>query len=186
MDQVQSLLEKLEERESIARLSWQRARPPARAGSQLRTAVAVALAPVLKQAGPSVELLRSRWAEIVGERLAKATEPSEVISGKGGATLVIRAPSAAAGMIQHAHDHIIQRVNLAVGSPVTKLRIDQTTARPRPASASPQPPRRLSAAERAEVAEALATMPDNPVRAALARLGEAIVARYPSSPPERR
>lgn len=178
MDAVQAIFERLEEREHRLRLARARARP-VHTPRALRAAMDGPLAPVLAQAGPSVATLAARWEEIVGARLARASEPAELVRGRKHATLVVRAPSAASGIIEHARSHILERVSLAVGQTVGELRIIHTAAPRRPASdaaAAPRP-RLLSPEEKTRIADQLGEVQSNPVREALRQLGEAIHAR---------
>ncbi|MBU6318848.1 MAG: DUF721 domain-containing protein [Alphaproteobacteria bacterium] len=120
--------------------------------------------------------LAGRWPEIVGEKLAAISEPLRVTPGKGGGTLVIRAPSAAAPMIQHAAEHILQRVNLASGSRIKALKIDQTTPplkRSRKQTSDREP---LTIEERHRLTTTLAEVRAPDLRRALAELGEAVLA----------
>ncbi|MBI1359756.1 MAG: DUF721 domain-containing protein [Alphaproteobacteria bacterium] len=165
--------EVLEEEAALARLSETRAIPAYRSAHPVSRALTRALAPLLKQAGPAPGTLAARWPEIVGERLAAVTEPVKVSPGRGGATLTIRAPSAAAPMIQHAADHIIQRVNLTGAASVKTLKIIQTSARTKPAAAAVSAP--LGRAERADLERRLDGVEAPAIRKALAELGEAVL-----------
>src|SRR5262245_58226097 len=95
-----------------ARLAEVRAVPAFRGPRPFGNAVARALAPIIKDAGPAPTTLASRWAEIVGQRIAAVTTPVRVARAKGGNVLNLRVTSAAAPMIQHAAEHIMERVNL--------------------------------------------------------------------------
>src|SRR5690606_5861663 len=114
------------EREAERRLAAVHAVPVYRPAKPMGVALNRALRPILKDAGPAPETLKSRWSEIVGLKLAAVTEPVRVSRGKGGGVLHLRAPSAAAPIIQHAKDHILERVNLASGSKIKSLKIVQT------------------------------------------------------------
>ncbi len=163
--------EKLAEDAALARLKALQTRavppPPKAIGNAMRRA----LAPLLKEAGPAPGTLAARWSEIVGPKLAGVTEPLRVAPARGGAVLHIRASPAAAGMIQHAGDHIRQRVELATGTPIKSLKITQTAAdAPKPRKALPQ----ITPEERARITADLADVPSPRVRAALSQLGESI------------
>jgi hypothetical protein len=118
--------EREKEREAEARLAVTHAIPVFRAARPMGVALTRALRPLLKEAGPAPETLQSRWPEIVGLRLAAVTQPVRVARAKGGNVLHLRVPSAAAPIVQHAQDHIIERVNLASGSKIASLKIVQT------------------------------------------------------------
>jgi len=136
-------------------------------------AIARALAPVLKETGPSPETLASRWAEIVGQRIASVTTPIRVARAKGGNVLHLRVTSAAAPMIQHAAEHIMERVNLASGSKIKTLRIVHT-APPAVLGAIRRKP--LTPEQRAALILALTPIKTSTLRTALAELGEAVLA----------
>jgi hypothetical protein len=165
--------EKLEEEAALARLAQSRAIPVRRAAPPVNHALMRALGPILKQAGPAPGTLAARWPEIVGERLATVTEPVKVTPGRGGATLTIRAPSAAAPMIQHARDHIIERVNLTGAAKIKDIRIVQTTVRN--VAKLPVRPRPLTREEHARLTHDLGVIETPAIRNALANLGEAIL-----------
>jgi hypothetical protein len=174
MKQKRGWREKLEEEAALARLAEARAVPVRRSAPPISQALTRALGPILKQAGPAPGTLAARWPEIVGERLAKVTEPIRVTPAKGGAILTIRAPSAAAPMIQHARDHIIERVNLTGAAKIRDLKIVQTTA---PADRKPPArPRPLTREEQASLKQDLGAIETPAVRNALAHLGEAVLA----------
>jgi hypothetical protein len=166
------------EREAEARLAEVRAKPVYRTAKPFGSALTRALAPILKEAGPSADTLTARWAEIVGARLAAVTQPIRVAPAKGGGVLHLRAPSAAAPMIQHAQEHILERVNLASGSKVKSIKIIQTTAPPAKKAASAPPP--LSDADREALFKELAEVRDPAVRQALTALGVAVLTRQKS------
>lgn len=161
-----------EEAAALARLAEVRAAPARRPPRPFGHALARALAPILKQAGPSPDTLASRWTEIVGQRLASVTSPIRVSKGKAGGVLHLRATSAAAAMVQHAQEHIMERVNLASGSKIKSIRIVQTTA---PLKLSPRRPRSLAPDEREALFRSLAPVQNQSLRAALAELGESVI-----------
>jgi hypothetical protein len=169
----------LDEREAAQRLALRRARPAAQPAPRVGHVLQRALGERLAGAAPAADSLAARWPEIVGPRLAAVTQPVEVKRGKGGAVLVVRAPSAAAPMIQHAAASILDRATLAAGAKVTSLRIVQTAgpAADAAGSAAGRPgPRPLGAAELERLAEDLAPVASPAVRQALAELGEAVLA----------
>ena len=128
--------------------------------------------------------LSARWREVVGEALAKRTEPVKLIKprGGGGSILELRVEGPAAALIQHQVPEILDRVNLLIGAGnVTRLRIVQGAVRQ--SSAAPETPapktrRRsapLDAAAEAQLAEGLAEAPDGPLKQSLLKLGRAVM-----------
>ena len=152
------------EREAEARLAQTRTIPVYRPARPMGAAVARALRPLLKNAGPAPETLQSRWSEIVGMRLAAITEPVGVLH--------LRVTSAAAPIIQHAKDHILERVNLASGSKITSLKLIQTAPPKQLALVIPRP---LTPEQREALVKHLAPVQNRAVRNALAQLGEAVL-----------
>src|SRR4051794_2033975 len=88
-------------------------RPPATAGRKL--------APLIKtldsKYGQGAEGLKARWNEIVGDVLARRTEPSKLVRARTGgpASLELRVEGPSAALIQHQAGDIIARVNLVLG-----------------------------------------------------------------------
>jgi hypothetical protein len=159
-------------------LSRRRTRPPMRPAPP----AGKALAPLIKELdakfGQGPGLLQARWREIVGEQLARHTEPVKLIKARtGGSTLELKVAGPAAALIQHQAPEIMARVNMLLGSgEVTRLRIVQGVLK-KPDAA---PPRRrskapLDAAAERELAEGLATEPDGPLKAALLKLGREVL-----------
>jgi hypothetical protein len=164
----------MEEEAAVARLAMRRARPLPPPARSMGAAATRALAPILKQAGPAPASLSQRWPEIVGPRLAAVTEPIKVTRSKAGSTLVVRAPSAAAPVIQHAQKDILERVSLATGANVTGLKIVHTEASIATKAAAEQP-RALTGAERLAIRQAAEEKAQSPaLRDALTALGEAV------------
>jgi hypothetical protein len=164
--------EREKEREAEERLATTHAVPVFRPARPMGVALQKALRPLLKEAGPAPETLKSRWTEIVGLKLAKLTEPVRVAKAKGGAVLHLRVPSAAAPIVQHAKDHILERVNLASGSKIASLKIIQTAPPKQLALIVPRP---LTPEQRAALVKRLAPVRDTPLRNALSGLGEAVL-----------
>ena len=152
-------------------------RPPPPAGRSL--------APMIKaldeRFGKGSAGLAARWREVVGETLARHTEPVRMVKGRAGApsTLEIRVDGPAAAIVQHQAPDIIARVALLLGDQsVAKLRIVQgpltrVSASPRQAPGRRRPP--LAADQEAELAAGLADCPDGPLKAALLRLGREVL-----------
>ncbi|MEO6380214.1 MAG: DciA family protein [Caulobacteraceae bacterium] len=125
--------------------------------------------------------LAARWREIVGETLAKRTEPVKLVKprGGGGSVLELRVEGPAAALIQHQAPEILDRVNLMLGAgAVARLRIVQGLVRQGAAAAAPAKKRRtgpLDAAAEAKLAQDLADAPDGPLKQSLLKLGRAVL-----------
>lgn len=158
----------------MARLEQQRGKPEYRSAPPMQHALRRALAPLLKEAGPATNSLAARWIEIAGPRLGAMTEPLRVQTGKGGSTLHIRAPSAAAPMLQHAAAHIMEKVSLATGAKIKAIKIVQTAAPAKPVARSANV-RQITAEERSALSASLQPVQTPAIRQALEKLGEAVL-----------
>lgn len=141
------------------------------------------LDPVLRRrAGISLSLVQS-WDEIAGSRLAGRTRPEKIAwpRRRGDddpfepAVLHIACEGAAALLLQHETGEIISRVNAFLGfSAIGRIRIVQkpVTEDGRP---KPRPGRALTGEDEARLADAVALIEDDDLRAALARLGKSVL-----------
>jgi hypothetical protein len=152
------------------------------------------LAPLIRaldeKFGQGSDGLAARWREIVGEALARRTEPVKLTKprGGGGAVLDLKVEGPAAALIQHQAPDILARVNLFLGAgtvarlrvvqgPVRRLAADQTAAtagKNRRRRAQP-----LDAAVEADLESGLARAADGPLKNALRRLGREVLRQAP-------
>jgi hypothetical protein len=118
------------------------------------------------------------WADIIGPELARQTMPERLTfprGSEGGGTLRIRAAGPLALELQHLEPLVIERINRYFGfAAVARLAFVQAPvaaaprrARAAPAALSPEAARRLDAAVENIESESL--------RAALTRLGRAVI-----------
>jgi hypothetical protein len=131
-----------------------------------------------KQGFAARELV-TRWAEIAGREIAAHSEPLKMqwprpVEGQPQepATLILRVEGPMALEIQHSSDVILERVNRFFGwSAVGKLALRQAplSRRDRPKRSGAPDPKAV-----AEIAKTLASVEDDELRAALARLGASI------------
>ena len=138
-------------------------------------AVSKLAAPIVAKRGGAVLVrLKSEWAAIIGAKWSAITWPSGL--GRDG-VLKLRTASTAALELQHLAPLLIERINLFFGrSVVTRLVLVQG---PLPFDSPPSDPSvpRLAAGEIAALGERLSGIADPELRAALGRLGHAIIGR---------
>ncbi len=168
-----------EAREILAR---RKTRPARRNPPTAARALAATIKEMDERFGRGALSLENRWVEIVGERLARVSQPQKLTKGRGGAggTLELRVVGAAALLVQHQSADILSRVNLFLGEgAVDKLRIAQGPVKG--LSTSPADAKRsrrvippLAAGDEAELAASVEAAPDG-IREALARLGRAVL-----------
>ncbi|HYE47063.1 MAG TPA: DciA family protein [Caulobacter sp.] len=167
--------------EAAAILARHRTRPARRPPPPAGRSLAPLIRALDERFGKGSAGLAARWREIVGETLARHTEPVRVVKGRAGAasTLEIRVAGPAAAIVQHQAPEILSRVAMMLGdASLTKLRIVQgpiktaATAKPQARTRRKGP---LDAAAEAELAEGLADAPDGPLKAALLRLGREVL-----------
>ena len=155
-------------------------RPPPPAGKSL--------APLIKELetrfGHGPAALQSRWREIVGETLARRTEPVRVIksrTGEGG-TLELRVDGPVASLIQHQAPQITARLDMLLGKGVvTRLRIVQGPVKAAAAPAATRPRRKppLDAALEKQLSDSLAEQPEGGLKDALLKLGRGVLREHP-------
>ncbi|MCF8483179.1 MAG: DciA family protein [Rhodospirillum sp.] len=160
--------------------------PPPRRSRRIQALSAVtfkAALSVLSRRGLAEESLLSNWDAVVGPLLATRSHPQrlqrprkgEAPDGGGGCVLHLKVEGGAVAMeIQHRVPQIIERVNGFLGWPaVGRITLHQGRVRRsiRPQRKDPPP---LSPERRAALDAELAGVDDPDLRAALARLGEAV------------
>lgn len=122
---------------------------------------------------PSVTQLAEAWSGIVGPVLANATVPRGLAQG----TLTIGCSGPMAMELQHLSAELIGRINQYLGgAKVRRLRFVQTLS----SWTAPRLRPRISEAVVAAAADAVAELPDGPLRSALAALGRVVLAEAPS------
>ncbi len=128
--------------------------------------------------------LIANWPSIVGEALAKSASPERVrwprggegTDGRGrGGTLVIAVDAGMAIEVQHETPRIIERINGYYGyEAISALKVRQTRVK-KPA-APPAERRQLPVAEAERLNRDLRDIADQPLKAALERLGRGVLA----------
>lgn len=165
--------------ETLKILAARRSRPPRKAPPPAGRSLSPLIRDLDARFGQGHGGLQARWAEIVGDQIARRTEPVKLTKARGGAgaTLEIKVEGAAAPAVQHQAADILDRVNLFLGKgAVEKLRIVQGPVRKaaavatKPKAPRPRPLAPLDAAAEAELARAAEPAP-GPLREALVRLG---------------
>jgi len=144
------------------------------------------IAPLLKSLNDRFEAydtgagrLKSRWPEIVGDTVARLSEPAKIIKGKTG-TLELKVEGAYAAAIQHQSQPIIDRVNLFLGAgTISRLRIVQGPVSKAKAPAAPQPIKPLSATEDLKLQQSLSDVSDEKLKRELLKLGRAVLQKAP-------
>lgn len=166
-------------------LTEKRTRPARKAAPPLGRALTPFIKALDARFGPGAGGLDARWREIVGETLARRSQPAKLVKGRGGAPAVleIRVEGPLATLVQHQSADILARVNLYLGEgAVSRLRIVQGPVAPKPASGRPAKPRParirpLDAAVEAELSQSVQGAVDPDLRLELERLGRAVLGR---------
>jgi hypothetical protein len=140
-----------------------------------------ALDPLTARRGFATAELIAGWAEIVGQRYADCSRPEKIVwprgaeSGAQGGVLVVRIDGPRALLFQHEVGQIVERVNGFVGhGAIGKIKIVQGPIETRTKSEKPVP-RPLDEDGEASLAAALGGVDDEGLRAALDRLGRAVI-----------
>jgi|HubBroStandDraft_1064217.scaffolds.fasta_scaffold00397_14 hypothetical protein len=153
----------------------------------LGSAVAKIAAPVLGRRGFGEARVILEWPAVVGQDLARDSLPVKLSFTGGerqGGTLHLRVAAGAALEIQHLEPVIIERINGFFGyRAVARLALRQGPV-PRRGPNRPPPPRALTRPETAALAAQLESVKDPGLRAALERLGRAVIVAESAAPPE--
>ncbi len=146
--------------------------------------LAAALPAVMKRAvgrrGFGEGALVTDWPAIVGPELATLSAPERLAFPPGerqGGVLHVRVAGPMAVELQHLEPLVIERVNGHFGHrAVARLRIVQGPLPPPARRAPPPAPAPLNEGQEAQLALCLAGVAEAPLRAALERLGRALLA----------
>lgn len=128
--------------------------------------------PVFRKRNPAGAQLMADWPDVVGPAMAGMTTPLRFTAG----TLTIGCAGPVAMELTHLAPQLIGRINAHLGKPmVERLRfVQQAMARPAPV-ARPAPDTPLPA----PVEQAVARVPGEELRAALAKLGRGVYRNRP-------
>jgi hypothetical protein len=131
-----------------------------------------------KSRGGSIAHLKAEWSAIVGQDLARLTQPDALLPSRGakaGRALRLRVAGAAALEVQHSSGQVVERVNAYFGHRfIDEIRLVQgIIARP----AAPQPVPALDPLVAERFAGKVAEIKAPELRAALARLGARIATK---------
>lgn len=169
-------------------LSRKRTRPAPRPAPPAGRALTGFVRELDEKYGRGAGALEARWREIVGDQLARVSQPRKLARGRAGpggkrtgGVLELRVAGPAALLIQHQSADILERVNLFLGQgSVDRLTISQGPVKPATISTARsarihQPSAPLGAAEEARLCQSLEAAPED-LRVALATLGRAVLA----------
>jgi hypothetical protein len=155
----------------------ERSRP--RKAVTLSELVADVLAPVRGRRGFVLADLAAAWPEIAGSGYAECTEPVRIdwprAAQGGDGVLRLRAEGPRAVLLQHELGQLMERVNVFFGHrAIDRIRLEQgPLQRRRHRSGSPPPPE----VDEERLADAVGTVNDARLRAALAHLGRGVFTR---------
>jgi hypothetical protein len=149
---------------------------------KLAELVGKALDPVVAKRGFATADLLASWPEIVGRGNAAFTAPEKILwpreeaSGAASGTLVMRVDGPKAVLIQHELGQIIERLNGFFGyAAIGRIRLVQAAvtrneSRRTPATA-------LNSGQEEKLADTIAGIESDTLKAALDRLGRSVLAR---------
>ncbi len=153
-----------------------------RDAAQIGALIGAVIEPICAKRGFATADLIQAWADVVGPRYARVTQPDKLIwprreaaagaNARKGATLVVRVDAGMAIYLQHETAVILERVNGFLGfGAVTTLKIIQG-----PVDAPPAPRRQkaVSPAAASAASAAVAEVESEALRRSLERLGQAV------------
>jgi hypothetical protein len=170
--------------EALAILRSKRTRPQRRPPPPAGKSLAPLLKSLEERFGKGPAALQARWREIVGDTLARRTEPVRIIKGRNGegGALELRVDGPVASLIQHQAPQITARLDMLLGKGVvTRLRIVQGPVKAVAAPAAQRPRRKppLDAAQEKQLSDSLAGQPDGDLKDALLKLGRGVLREHP-------
>ncbi len=134
--------------------------------------------PVLGKRGFAEAQLVAQWPAIIGEDIARGVSPDKLSFGRGerrDGTLHLRVAPGLGPEIQHREPVLVERINAFFGyRAVARLALKQGPPA-WPEDPPPPRPRPLEGEERRRLASRVADIADGELRAALQRLGEAVI-----------
>ena len=134
--------------------------------------------PVLGKRGFAEAQLVAQWPAIIGEELAQGVSPDKLSFSRGerkDGTLHLRVAPGLGPEIQHREPVLIERINAFFGyRAVVRLALKQGPPS-QPGTPPPPRPRTLRGEERQQLDRDLTAIADPELRAALQRLGEAVI-----------
>lgn len=140
----------------------------------------------LPKAGSGLARLKEAWRDIVGEGVSRYCQPVRLSGGKSGRTLTVRVVPQAAPLIQHKSAEIRQRVSVAAGGNIARLKLEQGPLGQDAPDAGARPrARTLSADELAWLDESVKPIDDPALRAAAIALGRAVLSAEPDTDSEK-
>lgn len=144
--------------------------------------VGKAIGPLAARRGFATADLIAAWPEIAGARFATCTRPERIVWPRGAANegkraiLVVRVDGPAAILFQHEAGQTVERVNAFLGyAAIGQLRIVQGPIAAAGGETAPRP-RPIAAEDETRLAETLAPVDNDGLRAALERLGRGVLA----------
>lgn len=125
---------------------------------------------------PAIQVLQTRWKQIVGEKLFKYCRPEKIQGGRDGRVLVLKVLPQAAPIVQHQAEEIRQRVSVAAGGDIVAVKLIQGQLSSQPkAEASHRRFNVLSPKVRKQLQDSTSGIEDDKLRAALVSLGTAVL-----------
>lgn len=155
--------------------------PPRRGIHALASMLPKVTAPIFKKRGFAEAGILTDWPAIVGAHLARHTMPEKIAFARGArtaGTLHVVTESAFAPELQHLEPQVIERINGYFGYyAVGRLRIQHGRVVHPPAARAPQTPYIESGEPDPAVRAVTAEIAEEPLSAALDRLGQAVRSR---------
>ncbi len=161
------------ERAALKRLSKHRARPANGQGERLSLRITKIMKPYTKNEGPGISMLQRRWKDLVGERLAKLSYPVKLTGKAENRVLTLEILPSASPIFQHQSEMLKQRLAASSGGFLKDLKFVHK-ATPGQNGDKARKLRPLSAQERDQLNEGVASVKNPRLSQALLAFGEAV------------
>ena len=156
------------ERAALKRLSKHRARPANGQGERLSLRITKIMKPYTKNEGPGISMLQRRWKDLVGERLAKLSYPIKLTGKAENRVLTLEILPSASPIFQHQSE-----MAASSGGFLKDLKVVHK-ATPGQNGDKARKLRPLSAQERDQLNEGVASVKNPRLSQALLAFGEAV------------
>ena len=176
---TRSTLDPLEEARARVRLRYAKAKPVHPGPGTVGAAAMRIARKKMPKTGATIGRLKLEWDTIVGEQLSRLCRPEKISATRGGRLLTLKVIPAAAGLVQHQSEMIRQRVSVAAGGDITRIKLIQGAL----SGMTTKAPGRQKAALNPEQYKALVAsaqdIEDAKLRDAIVALGEAVLTNLP-------
>lgn len=175
-----SNLDPIAEAQARVRLRYAKTKPVAPGPPTLGRLSKKITRKALPEKAAGLTRLQTQWSDIVGDQLSRLCYPEKIGRAPGGRQLTLRVVPAGAGLVQHQSEMIRQRVSVAAGGDIVRIKLTQgalpgSPGRTRVARGGDPTRADLTPEEYQELRNQCANIENAKLRAAIVALGVAML-----------